>query len=165
MVLDSLGSRWKKGFHAGKGEFLWLEHEDGDGRILLVKPLTFMNLSGFAVEDALRQFGAATEELLIVLDDVALPLGRLRIRTGGSDGGHNGLSSVIGILQSDQIPRLRCGIGRTDPVPGDELADFVLSPFKKDETEIVTGMVTRAADAVEVFLRTGITDAMSRYNT
>ena len=165
MVLDTLGDRWKKGFRAGKGEFLWLENEDGDGRILLVKPLTFMNLSGFAVEDALRQFGATTDELLIVLDDVALPLGRLRIRPGGSDGGHNGLVSVIGILQSDQIPRLRCGIGRTDPVPGEELSDFVLSPFDKEEKELVTGMVTRAADAVEAFVRTGITDAMSRYNT
>jgi PTH1 family peptidyl-tRNA hydrolase len=165
MVVDSLGNRWKREFLAGTGEFLRLEYDLGEERILLVKPLTFMNLSGFAVEEVLRQFGAGAGDLLIVMDDAALPLGKLRIRPGGSDGGHNGLASVIGILQTDQIARLRCGIAPIEPVPGNELAEFVLAPFGKDEEEKVTGMVTRAADAVEVFVRNGITDAMSRYNT
>ena len=165
MVLDLLGERWKKEFRAGRGKFLWLSHAGGEKEILLIKPLTFMNLSGFAVEEALQQFGGRAEDLLIVVDDVALPLGKLRFRPAGSDGGHNGLASVIGTLKTDRIPRLRCGIGRSEPVTGSDLADFVLAPFDKDEKEQVTAMVTRAADAVEVFVSDGITEAMSRYNT
>jgi PTH1 family peptidyl-tRNA hydrolase len=92
-------------------------------------------------------------------------LGKLRFRPSGSDGGHNGLASIIEVLQSDQFPRLRCGIGREEHVSGEERADFVLSPFLKTEHDRVTEMVTRAADAVESFSRDGLNSAMSRYSS
>ena len=163
-VLDELEKRWRKVFRPGKGEFLYLRHDERGSESVLVKPLTFMNNSGFAVEDALEQFGGTPAVLLVIVDDIALPLGRLRMRPAGSDGGHNGLVSIISLLQTDQFARLRCGIGREENVPGHELADFVLSPFEKGEHESVTDMVTRAADAVEIFVHDGIHSAMSRCN-
>jgi PTH1 family peptidyl-tRNA hydrolase len=164
-VLDELEHRWKKVFGPGKSEYLFLRHAEQEQETVLIKPLTFMNNSGWAVEDALTRFEAGISDLLVVVDDIALPLGKLRFRPAGSDGGHNGLASVIAVLQSDQFARLRCGIGREEHVQGSERADFVLSPFTKDENDRVTEMVTRAADAVEIFLHDGIESAMSRCNT
>ena len=163
-VLDELEKRWKTTFRPGRAEFLYFRHTKAESEVVLVKPLTFMNNSGFAVEDALEQFGGTPSDLLVVVDDIALPLGKLRLRPAGSDGGHNGVVSVISVLQTERFARLRCGIGREENVPGSELADFVLSPFEKGEYESVADMVTRAADAVEIFVRDGISSAMSRCN-
>ncbi|MCK5573394.1 MAG: aminoacyl-tRNA hydrolase, partial [Bacteroidetes bacterium] len=102
------------------------------------------------------------ENVLVVVDDVALPLGTVRIRPGGSDGGHNGLVSVIEHLRSDQFPRLRCGIG--EPPPLQSMEEFVLSPFDTSEKTVVREMIARAADAVMEFVSSGIAPAMNEFN-
>lgn len=130
--------------------------------VALVKPITYMNASGLAVRKALARFGATSEDLLVIVDDVHLPLGRIRVRRGGSDGGHNGLLSVIQSLGTEAFSRLRMGIG---PLPeGEEMIDFVLGTFTFQEQETVSGMVQRAADAVRVILKDGLEKAMNQFN-
>jgi len=134
-----------------------------EGReVWLVLPRTFMNLSGLAVR-AVRDFsGARVEEILVACDDANLPLGRIRLRPGGGDGGHKGLRSVIDFLGTEGFPRLRMGIGR--PPPGCDMVEFVLSPFSSDEWPVVEGMLERACEAVEEWVRSGMERAMSLYN-
>jgi PTH1 family peptidyl-tRNA hydrolase len=128
--------------------------------VALVKPTTFMNSSGVAAKEALTRFGAAPEDLLVVVDDTQLPLGRIRIRRQGSDGGHNGLLSIIEVLGTSAFPRLRLGIG----APPEGLIDFVLGGFEPHEREAVAEMVGRARDALSVILREGLEKAMNDFN-
>lgn len=130
--------------------------------LLLAKPLTFMNLSGRAVQGLAHYHKVALDDLLVVTDDVNLPLGRLRARANGSSGGHNGLKSVAQALGSDAFPRLRIGIGRGDGRR--DLADHVLSRFDREEQADVDAAIARAADAVEVFAADGIAAVMNRFN-
>jgi peptidyl-tRNA hydrolase, PTH1 family len=130
--------------------------------VLLVKPLTFMNLSGHAVGELLRYFRIELPDLLVVVDEVQLELGRLRARPNGTAGGHNGLRSLIEQLGSDQFARLRLGVGRGDARR--DLADHVLAPFDAGERETVTAMIGRGADAVESFVADGIESVMNRFN-
>jgi peptidyl-tRNA hydrolase, PTH1 family len=129
---------------------------------LLAKPLTFMNLSGRAVGDLLRFFKVDLADLLVVVDDVALELGRLRARPAGSAGGHNGLKSLIELLGTDEFSRLRIGVGRGEARR--DLADHVLARFDPDEQSAVTETVGRAADAAELFSDEGIASVMNRFN-
>jgi PTH1 family peptidyl-tRNA hydrolase len=129
--------------------------------VLLAKPLTFMNESGEAIGALARYFKVEPPDLLVVVDEVQLPLGRLRLRASGSAGGHNGLKSVIAHIGTE-FPRLRIGVGRGDPRW--DLADHVLSRFEADEREVAEEAVSRAADAVETFLEEGIGPAMNRFN-
>jgi peptidyl-tRNA hydrolase, PTH1 family len=129
---------------------------------LLAKPLTFMNLSGRAVGDLLRFFKIDPADLLVVVDDVNLEVGRLRARPGGSAGGHNGLKSLIELLGAETFARLRIGVGRGDARR--DLADHVLARFDADERSAVEEAVGRAADAAELFLDEGIDAVMNRYN-
>jgi PTH1 family peptidyl-tRNA hydrolase len=121
-----------------------------------------MNASGRAVGSLTRRFGLAPGRLVVVLDDVELPLGRVRIRKGGRDGGHRGLRSIIATVGSEDIPRIRVGVGACPP--GQSLADFVLSAFDDDDRDAVHGLVVRAADAVECLLADGADQAMNRFN-
>lgn len=130
--------------------------------VALVKPATSMNSSGVAVREALSRFGATPEDLFVIVDDVQLPLGRIRIRRKGSDGGHNGLLSIIECLGTTAFPRLRLGIGA--PPEGEEMIDFVLGVFAPQEREAVSEMVGRATDALRVILREGIESAMNQFN-
>jgi len=130
--------------------------------VALVKPATFMNSSGVAVKEALSRFGATPEDLLVIVDDVQLPLGRIRIRRRGSDGGHNGLLSIVECLGTTAFPRLRLGVGA--PPEGEEMIDFVLGVFAPHEREAVSEMVGRATDALRVVLREGIESAMNEFN-
>lgn len=134
----------------------------GRKRLLLAKPQTYVNLSGTAVQDLKRRHRIKPSEILIVLDDLDLPLGRLRLRPRGSHGGHNGLRSVLEALGTDEVARLRIGIGRppqrTDP------AAHVLTPFARAEREVLDAVLDRAADAIEVSVREGLEAAMNRYN-
>ena len=114
---------------------------------LIVKPLTFMNLSGYAVGDLLRYFKVELADLLVIVDEVQLELGRLRTRGSGSAGGHNGLKSLIEQLGTDEFARLRFGVGRGDA--RQDLADHVLATFDKDEQPVVTEAIAGAADAAE----------------
>jgi PTH1 family peptidyl-tRNA hydrolase len=133
------------------------------GRALLVaKPLTFMNNSGEAVAALARYYDVPIGDLLIVVDEVALPFGRLRARARGSAGGHNGLKSVIGRLGTMEFARLRLGVGRGDARR--DLADHVLSKFEADEQSALGEFIARAADAAEMFAAEGIEKVMNTYN-
>jgi PTH1 family peptidyl-tRNA hydrolase len=129
---------------------------------LLAKPLTFMNLSGHAIGELLRYFKIDLANLLVIIDEVQLELGRLRARPGGSAGGHNGLKSVIEQLGTDQFSRLRIGVGRGDNRR--DLADHVLATFERDERPVITDAIQRAADAAELFVREDIGPVMNRFN-
>jgi peptidyl-tRNA hydrolase, PTH1 family len=165
MVVDELCVRRKIDMRPGRGDYWWGEICTGDRDIVLIKPVTFMNNSGVAVVDAMDATGCTLDNLFVISDDFALPLGRLRLRKCGSDGGHNGLASIIYQLQSDAFARLRCGIGQTEMPAGQEMATFVLSRFSPEEEEPAKQMITRAADAVEEVCRTGIDTGMNLYNT
>jgi PTH1 family peptidyl-tRNA hydrolase len=129
---------------------------------LLLKPQTFMNRSGGGVRKAIDFYQIPATELLIVCDDFNIPLGQLRMRTGGSDGGQNGLADIIRTMGTQEVPRLRIGIG---PVPERwNPADFVLGKFSADERIEVALQVARAADAVRMWVREGMLPAMNRFN-
>jgi PTH1 family peptidyl-tRNA hydrolase len=134
----------------------------GDEPLLVAKPLTFMNNSGEAVAALARYYDVPIGDLLIVIDEVALPFGRLRARARGSAGGHNGLKSVIARLGTTEFARLRLGVGRGDARR--DLADHVLSKFEADEQSALEGFIARAADAAEMFAVEDIEHVMNTYN-
>jgi PTH1 family peptidyl-tRNA hydrolase len=134
----------------------------GTDPFLLAKPLTFMNLSGNAVAALARYYDVAVGDLLIVIDEAALPFGKLRARARGSAGGHNGLKSVIDRLGTTEFSRLRLGVGRGDDRK--DLGDHVLSIFERSERAELESFITRAADAVEMFVAEGILKVMNTYN-
>jgi PTH1 family peptidyl-tRNA hydrolase len=131
-------------------------------RLILVKPLTFMNRSGDAVWLLQSKYRIAPQDLLVVLDDLSLPFGRLRIRERGTAGGHHGLESIIEAMASSEIVRLRLGIGE-DSMPS-EKAEFVLSDFPGERQKEVSDMIARASDAVKTILRDGVSKAMAVFN-
>jgi len=134
--------------------------------IVLVKPMTYMNNSGEAVSSVLNETGADLSALIVCCDDLHLPLGTLRLREKGSDGGHNGLASVMSELGTDTFIRLRCGIsGETAPPPGEANADYVLSDFSRAEFDTITDMTSRATAGVLTIVRSGIDKAMNNVNT
>ena len=133
----------------------------GGDPVMLAKPLTYMNRSGEAVAALARYYDVALDDLLVVVDDIDLPFGRLRARPRGSAGTHNGLRSVVGRIGTE-FPRLRLGVGRGDARR--DLADHVLSTFGRDETAALEEFITRAADAAEMFAAAGIATVMNTYN-
>lgn len=135
----------------------------GSQGVLLMKPTTFMNLSGQAVGEAARFFKIPPDHILILSDDVDLPLGKLRIRKSGSAGGHNGLKNIIQHLGTDQFPRLKLGVGGK-PHPDYNMADWVLGQLQGEDKKVMEQAVKRAADAVECLLAEGIDRAMNKFN-
>ena len=169
-VIDELARGWSFECEEVRcGGLLLVEgvaSQDGPRRIgdsvELFKPLTYMNESGRAVADLTDESGVAFEDVLVVLDDLNLPLGTLRMRAGGSAGGHRGLESVMLHMGTDQFPRLRLGIG---PAPAARTGrDFVLSPFDQEDLPLVERMIGQAARAAECWVKEGLEAAMSRYN-
>ena len=133
--------------------------------VLLALPQTFMNRSGYAVRCLLERHELQSTSILVVLDEIALPLGRLRLRPTGSPGGHRGLESILESLQTDAVPRLRLGVREEEePIVGEALVDYVLGPFSPSAGERVEAMVARGADACESWLAEGIDRAMARFN-
>lgn len=130
----------------------------------VLEPLTWMNHSGTAVAAAARELGVANlaSDLFVVFDDVDLPFGRLRLRPGGGAGGHRGVSDVIDALDTQEFPRLRFGVGRSEAFA--ETADWVLAPFGPEEAAALSGRLAAAADALATALREGVTSAMNRFN-
>ncbi len=160
-VVDELARRASVGFESAPAEALVARWRRPDEVVLLVKPLTFMNLSGQAVGELVRYFKIDVADLLVVVDEVQLPLGKLRARARGSAGGHNGLKSVIAHL-GDEFSRLRVGVGRGEQQR--DLADHVVSRFENDEATEAGRMTMRAADAAEMFVTSGIGAVMSAFN-
>lgn len=162
MVLDGVAERLGVALDRERHQGLVAEAAHTGTKMLLVKPLTYMNLSGACIAEAARNKVFDPADLLVVVDDINLPLGRLRFRPGGSAGGHNGLKSVIERLGSDAFHRLRLGVGASKP--GENLVDHVLSKFAPDEWPEVNPMVARAVDAALCWAAEGMQAAMNRYN-
>jgi PTH1 family peptidyl-tRNA hydrolase len=161
MVVDELARR-RDGSFRSKFAGQLAEVRDGDLRLALLKPETYMNISGRSVGEATRFFKVEPGALLVVHDDVDLEPGRLQARLGGGLAGHNGLRSIAEVLGTQDFLRLRIGVGRPERGDRRPVADYVLSPF---EPEIdVEAFVSRAADAVEAMARDGLEAAQSRYN-
>lgn len=165
-VVDHLADVWRFDAFRREGEALTSRGMLGSQQVRLVKPQTYMNLSGAALAPYLRRpFWSAKLDLLVVVDEVALPVGRYRLRPTGSAGGHNGLKSVERTLGTQEYGRLRVGIAPTDDDRriGD-LADFVLSPFDMHEREEILSLLPRLTDAAELWLRDGMIAAMNVHN-
>ena len=131
-------------------------------KIVLAKPQTFMNLSGVSISGLLQQLDVPLDDLIVLVDDVDLPLGSLRVRRKGSAGGHNGLKSIVGALETDTFTRVRMGAGPDRPV--EDLISYVLSPFSERDQEAVAGMIEQAVEAVRVILKEGVDKAMNLFN-
>ena len=142
---------------------LTADAEIGGEKVLLMKPQTFMNLSGEAVAQAVRFYKIPSEHVLVVSDEVSLPLARLRVRPKGSAGGHNGLKSIIAALGSDAFPRVRIGVG-APPHPDYDMADWVLSVFRNQDLEDMRAAADRAAEAVICYIGEGPEPTMNRFN-
>lgn len=160
-VVDELARRRALAFEASPADAVMARERGPDARLMLAKPLTFMNLSGRAVGALTRYYRVAPGDVLIVADDVNLPLGRLRARRGGSDGGHNGLRSVIELLGT-AVARLRIGVDRGDRRR--DLAGHVLARFERSELDTIGPAIVQAGDAAEVFVSDGIEAVMNRFN-
>ncbi len=135
----------------------------GGAPVLLMKPVTFMNLSGEAVGQAAAFYKIPPERVLVISDDVSLPLGKLRIRKSGSAGGHNGLKNIIQHLGTDAFPRVKIGVGQK-PHPDYDMADWVLSKFTGEDKKVIAQAVERAADAVACYIQEGPDRAMGKFN-
>jgi len=132
-------------------------------KVLVMKPITYMNLSGEAVRQAVDFYKVPADHVLVVSDDTALAVGRLRIRKGGSAGGHNGLKNIIQHLGTDQFPRVRLGVGEK-PHPDYDLADWVLGKFQGEDKKAIDASVKKAADAIECILSQGLDKGMNKFN-
>jgi PTH1 family peptidyl-tRNA hydrolase len=161
-VVDRLAQQWSAAFAGGKGEYLVATAHIAAGRVLLAKPTTFMNLSGHAVQGLTAFYRVEMERLLLVSDDVNMQLGSIRLRPGGSSGGHKGLEDVIYQLGRDDFARLRIGVG-SERMPPD-LTGFVLEPFRSEERSVIDETIALAAEAVETWLESGLDEAMNRFN-
>lgn len=162
LAVDRLAERWGVEVSRPEAQALTAMARVGGEDVVLAKPQTFMNLSGLAVVRLLKKYEIEPEDLIVLLDDIDLPLGSIRIRPRGSAGSHNGLKSIIGALQSDEFVRVRMGIG-PDHVVRDR-ARYVLGRLRKADLELVAGVIDTAVEAVEVILREGCEVAMNRYN-
>jgi len=131
-------------------------------KVVLAKPQTFMNLSGVSISGLLQNLDVPLDDLIVLVDDVDLPLGSLRIRRKGSAGGHNGLKSVIGALETDIFTRVRMGAGPERPVA--DLISYVLTPFSERDQEEVAGMIDQSVEAVRVIVKEGVDKAMNLFN-
>ena len=162
-VIDALADRGNFPVQRLKFHALTNTATVGGQGVLVMKPVTYMNLSGQAVGEAARFYKISPDHVLVISDDVDLPLGKLRIRKGGSAGGHNGLKSIIQHLGTDQFPRLKVGVGGK-PHPDYDMADWVLGKLQGEDKKIMDDAAVRAAQAVECLLSQGIDRAMNQFN-
>lgn len=164
LCVDMLAEKY--GFAVNKLKFKSLlgDAEIGGHRCLVLKPQTFMNLSGEAVRDAAQFYKIPPERIIVLFDDISLDVGKIRIRRKGTDGGHNGIKNIIYHLNSDRFPRIKIGVGKK-PHPDYDLADWVLSEFKKDEETPLKDALEHACAALELMLDGKIDEAMNQYNS
>ena len=160
-VVDELARRQKLSFKPGKGPYVFAQHQRRE--VLLVKPTTGMNLSGNAVKDVANRWDLLPSDIHVIVDDVDLHLGSIRIRPKGGDGCHRGMENIIYQLQSDQFPRIRLGIGTDENMRPAE--KFVLKPFKSENVTEAEAMVNRGADALANLLVRGLNHTMNHFNS
>lgn len=161
-VGDALSEEHRATFLAGWGQFYSTEIRVGEQTALLVKPTTYMNLSGHVLTELSERLDVTMDNLIAVADDIAMPLGQIRVRPSGSSGGHNGLASLIEVLDSDKFARVRCGVG---PVPPElDPAEFVLAPVADNELPLAREMAERAAAAVKMILTDGVVATANTFN-
>ena len=162
LVIDKIAADEHITYRSGKGKYLIGKLQKDDDELFLLKSITYMNLSGIPIADGRDACGVDLENLIIVLDDTNLPFGQLRLRRGGTDGGHNGLASIIYHLVSEEFPRLRIGIGK--PEEDIPLSEYVLLNFSLDEREKLPAIIDNAALCIDVWRREGIEAAMNAAN-
>jgi PTH1 family peptidyl-tRNA hydrolase len=160
-VVDEFARRQKLSFKPGKGNYVFAQHQQRE--VLLVKPTTGMNRSGNAVKDVANRWNLLPSDIHVVVDDVDLPLGSIRIRPKGGDGCHRGMENIIYQLESDQFPRIRLGIGTDENMRPAE--KFVLKPFRSDDEIEAEAMVKRGADALSNLLVRGLNHTMNHFNS
>ena len=166
-LIDHLADVWHFDGWKKDGESQVANGVVGGVKVSLVKPQTYMNLSGQALKNFVRRpFWSAAKDLLVVVDEVQLPVGRIRIRPRGSAGGHNGLKSIEAALDTRDYSRLRIGVGPSEERKGlyKDLADFVLAPFARDERAEILGLMPQLTATVETWLKEGVEKAMNLYN-
>lgn len=164
LCVDELAER--HGFKINKLKFksVYADTVIAGHRVIVLKPQTYMNNSGEAVKEAASFYKIPPEKIIIIFDDISLDVGLLRIKRKGSDGGHNGIKSIISHLGSSDFPRIKLGVGKK-PHPDYDLADWVLSEFKKDEAKPLKQAIDNACDALEIILDGNIDEAMNKFNS
>lgn len=163
LVVDELADRANIPVQRVKYKALTNTTKLGGKSVLLMKPVTYMNLSGEAVGQAARFYKVPPERVLVISDDVSLPQGKLRIRRSGSAGGHNGLKNIIAHLGTDKFPRVKVGVGAPSH-PDYDMVDWVIGSFSAQEKKIVDEALDRALDAAECIISRGVTEAQNRFN-
>ena len=163
MAADAMAKEKNVNINKARFKALTATCDIGDESVLLMKPQTFMNLSGDAVAQAAKFYKIPPERVIVVSDEISLPIGKLRIRTKGSAGGHNGLKDIIAKLGTDAFPRIRIGVG-APPHPDYDMADWVLSSFKNQDAEDMLAAAERAAQAAQCYITQGADRAMNRFN-
>lgn len=164
-VIDELVDRWHIGGPERFGKSMIGKGRIGDRKVILVKPMTYMNLSGEAVQEIVHYYKTdPSRDLVVISDDIDLETGRLRIRKKGSAGSHNGLKNIVLHLGTGDFPRIRVGVG-AKPDPSFDLADYVLGHFTSEEKKLMEEAVGKAAEAVACMISDGVDLAMNRYNT
>ena len=163
MTADAFAKAHKLSINRSRFRALTATCELGEEKLLLMKPQTYMNLSGEAAAQAARFYKIPPQHVLVVSDETALPIGKIRIRARGSAGGHNGLKNIIACLGTEDFPRIRLGVG-APPHPDYDMMDWVLSSFKNQDAEDMAKAAQRAAEAVECYILRGPEKAMNLYN-
>lgn len=162
-AIDIIARRHNIVLNKIKFKAVYGEGNIGNEKVLLVKPQTFMNNSGITVREIFQFYKVPIENIIVIVDDIDIDFATVRIKMKGSAGSHNGLKSIIYHLQNDEFPRIKIGIGKK--YPNQDLADFVLSRFSKEDRQVVEESIMTAAEAVDVIIGEGIINAMNKYNT
>ena len=161
-VIDELAKKWNAPLNQMKFNGMYASVHRPEGKVILLKPLTYMNLSGESVRPLMDYFDIDVEDIIVIYDDLDLDTGKLRLREKGSAGGHNGIKSLIQHLGTQQFNRIRVGVSR--PPAGMKVADYVLSKFSKEDQPVVQQAIDKSCDAVEMALTKPFLDVMNRYN-
>lgn len=164
LVADYIASSLKSGFDIKTSSYEALISNVHDVEFILLKPLTYMNRSGGAISKFFNDFKGEISDLLIIVDDFNIPLGTIRVRRKGSDGGHNGIADLIHHFGTEEFPRMRIGIGLEEPIVKDDYIDFVLGDFTDGEFEIFNKMMPHYKDCIMSFITSGLLSTMNNFN-
>ena len=161
-VIDELANKWNAPLNQSKFNGMYASVHRPEGKVILLKPLTYMNLSGECVRPLMDYFDIDVEDIIVIYDDLDLETGKLRLRSKGSAGGHNGIKSLIQHLGTQEFNRIRVGVSR--PPAGMQVADYVLSKFSKDDQPIIQDAIEKSCDAVDMSLEKPFLEVMNQFN-